>query len=283
MSTSMSLLNHAPHLTANQAGFFVRELYGLQAVATPMPSERDQNFLMMTQLSEKFVFKVANALEDKSLLEAQNLAMAQVNASQPVCPQVIHTQQGELIAEIQSPAGTKHFVRLLTYLAGVPLGEIRRQSDDLLRSLGQRVGLVDRALTKFDHPALHRDFHWDLANASKLVRQYEALIDDAELRLLVTKLTAIFEQSVAPLLPTLRTSIIHNDGNNFNVIVRGGDDLDTRNQQVVGLIDFGDMLHSYTVGGLAVAIAYAVLDRPDPLRAAEQVLRGYQLEYPLLE
>jgi hypothetical protein len=35
------------------------------------------------------------------------------------------------------------------------------------------------------------------------------------------------------------------------------------------------MLHSYTVGGLAVAIAYAILDKPDPLATAAQVVSGY--------
>jgi 4-aminobutyrate aminotransferase-like enzyme len=52
---------------------------------------------------------------------------------------------------------------------------------------------------------------------------------------------------------------------------------------VVGVIDFGDMVHSYTVGDLAVAIAYMVLDKPVPIAAAAQVVAGYHEEYPLLE
>src|SRR5207253_966431 len=52
---------------------------------------------------------------------------------------------------------------------------------------------------------------------------------------------------------------------------------------VVGLIDFGDMVHSFTVADLAIAIAYAILDRPDPLPAAAAIVRGYHTVRPLVE
>jgi 4-aminobutyrate aminotransferase-like enzyme len=52
---------------------------------------------------------------------------------------------------------------------------------------------------------------------------------------------------------------------------------------VVGLIDFGDMVHSYTVGELAVAIAYVVLDKADPVATAARMVAGYAEEYPLTE
>ena len=68
------------------------------------------------------------------------------------------------------------------------------------------------------------------------------------MRRLVGKLAADFERTVAPLLPSLRRSVIHNDANDFNVLVGGGSDLYTRNQSVVGLIDFGDMVYSYHGG-----------------------------------
>src|SRR5207247_7187822 len=69
-------------------------------------------------------------------------------------------------------------------------------------------------------------------------------------------------------------SAIHNDPNDHNVLV-GGDDPATRHQRIVGLVDFGDMVHSVTVADLAIAIAYGVLDKPDPLAAAAAIVRGY--------
>ncbi len=177
----------------------------------------------------------------------------------------------------------RHFVWMVDWLPGVALGGVKRHSPELLRDLGRRVGQIDCALADFDHPAIHRDFHWDLASGLRVVREYEALIADAETRRLVGEFTAEFERDVAPILPRLRRSAIHNDANDYNVIVGGGDDINTKNQSVVGLIDFGDMIHSFTVADLAVAIAYAILNKADPLAAAAEVVKGYHAEYAVNE
>ena len=52
---------------------------------------------------------------------------------------------------------------------------------------------------------------------------------------------------------------------------------------VTGLIDFGDMVYSYTVGDLAIAIAYVILDKTDPHAAAVEIVSGYRSEFALLE
>jgi len=48
---------------------------------------------------------------------------------------------------------------------------------------------------------------------------------------------------------------------------------------VSGLIDFGDMVYSYTVGDLAIAIAYVVLGEGSP----RDVIAGYTSEFGLLD
>src|ERR1700694_1585446 len=279
----MALLKQIPSCKAEAATLFAWEVYGLRATATPLPSERDQNFLLQTEAGEKFGLKLANGLEDRRILEAQNLAMAHIARHLSFCPRVIPAKSGDTISEIQSESGSKHLVRLMTYLPGVPFGMIRRHSPELLRDLGRKLGQLDSALASFDHPAIHRDFHWDLANGIKTFREYETQIADVEIRNLASKVAADFEGWCVPLLPRLRRSSIHNDANDYNVIVGGGSDLYTRNQSVAGLVDFGDMVHSYTVAELAVAIAYAVLDQPEPLAAAAHVVKGYHAEYSLSE
>jgi Ser/Thr protein kinase RdoA (MazF antagonist) len=67
--------------------------------------------------------------------------------------------------------------------------------------------------------------------------------------------------------------VIHGDANEYNVLV----DRD----EVVGLIDFGDMVYSYTVGDLSIAIAYVVLGKDNPYATARPVIDGYQEEFPL--
>jgi len=163
-----------------------------------------------------------------------------------------------------------HIVRLVQYLPGKPLGAIRRQSPELLRDLGRCLGMMDRVLSTFDHPACHRDFHWDLARGLRTADEHVDRIADAEVRDAVHRLVELFERYTAPFLPELRRSVIHGDANDFNVLV------DPRRQCVTGVIDFGDMVHSYTVGNVAVAAAYALLDKPDPLTAACSVVVGYK-------
>jgi len=279
----MLLLEHTPRFDIEEVASLAQEIYGIQITVTPLPGERDQNFLLCTESGERFVLKIANALEERTLLEAQHQMLAHLTEFTSLCPRVIPTKTGDSIAQVASPSGSRHFVRMVTYLPGVPLADIRRHSPELLYDLGKRIGELDCALESFDHPAVHRDFHWDLANALPVIYEYQALVQDSDLRRIVGKLAADFEHHVVPLLPKLRSSIIHNDANDYNVLVGGGDDLYTRNQSVIGLIDFGDICHSYTPGDLAVAIAYAILDKADPLASAAHVVKGYHGTYPLRE
>src|SRR5690606_40465078 len=76
----------------------------------------------------------------------------------------------------------------------------------------------------------------------------------------------------------LRAAVIHNDANDWNVLV-GEDDAD----RISGLIDFGDALHAPLIAEVAIAAAYAGLDHIDPIGAAAAIARGFNAEYPLLE
>ena len=79
-----------------------------------------------------------------------------------------------------------------------------------------------------------------------------------------------FENVVLPVATSL--SIIHADANDYNVIV---------DERIAGIIDFGDMVYSYTVGELAISLAYVVLGKKDPLTCAQQVVLGYLSEWTL--
>jgi 4-aminobutyrate aminotransferase-like enzyme/Ser/Thr protein kinase RdoA (MazF antagonist) len=287
----MSLLQHAPRFDAAAAARLARELYGLDAVATPLPGERDQNFLLMLgerarsvphsgQLAaraDRFVLKIANAAEDRALLEAQNALLDHV-APLGLCPRVVPTIAGEPVA--REPDG--HLVRLLTWMPGEALAAVAEPPASLLEDLGRRLGQLDRLLADFDHPALRREFHWDLAQAFRIVRQHCRLIADDGLRGLVERTVAHVEARDARALARVRRSIIHGDANDYNVLVgeRGGS---AEELEVSGLLDLGDAVHSYTVAEPAIAIAYAVLGKGDPLAAAASLARGYNVEYPLTD
>jgi len=253
------LLKHVPDFDVASAEAIAEELFGVRARTQSLPSERDQNFLLTDSAGEKFVLKIANALESRAFLEAENAVLNHVARRVSFC-------QSPVTTEIVSIEG--HFARLVGYLPGVPLAQIQPQSSELLRDLGRKLGQLDQALSDFDHRAVHRDFHWDLANGNRVIDEYAALIEDAALRELVLRCKVEFNSA-------LRRSVIHGDANDYNVLV------DPEQMIVTGLLDFGDMVYSYTVGDLAIAIAYVVLDKPDPRAVANEVIEGYLSEFAL--
>jgi len=308
----MSSLQQAPQLAVTEAERLARDVYGLAASASPLPSERDQNFLLISAGdlgtgglgAVRYVLKIANATEDRAMLEAQNAAMAHV-ADPPtrlrrfggtgrvaLCPHALPTRSGDLIAVV--PGGV-HFVRLVTYVEGVPLAEVRARTPALFESLGRAVGRLDRALDGFDHPAIHRDFHWDLARADAVIQEHLPRVTDHTHRQIVERIARAALQAIDAHRPAFRRSAVHHDANDWNVLVSmpdggriwGSDTVSDPSRlqapEVVGIIDFGDMVHSWTVADPAVALAYAMLDAADPLVVAEAVIHGYQSEHPLLQ
>ena len=230
--------------------------FGIQASAHELPGERDQNFLLNASDGEKFVLKIANRREKREVLEAQNAMMGHLEGKVSFCPRVVKE-----IFTVKN-----HYIRVLSFLPGKPLAKVEVQSVELLHDLGRKLGQLDKSLQDFDHPGAHRDFYWDLMKGPQVLEKYGPQIKEGWLRELVLGFTT-------GSLDHLRKSVIHGDANDYNVLVEGN--------EVVGLIDFGDIVYSYTVGDLAIAVAYVVLGKEDPYAAAAPVIEGYVLEFPL--
>jgi Ser/Thr protein kinase RdoA (MazF antagonist) len=265
----MLLLKHIPCFDVEAAVKIAGEFFGVRGRAQSLPSERDQNFLVTDGAGEKFVLKIANALESRAFLEAQNAALQHVAGRVSFCQSPLTSVSGEKIVGIEHGVVT-YFARLVDYLPGVPLAQVQPQSAVLLRDLGQKLGQLDEALSDFDHTSVHRDFHWDLANGNRIVDEFASLIEDEKLREVVLQCRIRIDER-------LRRSVIHGDANDYNVLV------DPERMTVIGLLDFGDMVYSYTVGELAIAIAYVVLDKDDALAAAKEVIEGYASEFRLVD
>lgn len=208
------------------------------------------------------MLKIANVNEQRVVIEAQNAMLSHLAERISFCPQVVPALSGEMIEVVDD-----HLVRVLSYLAGKPLATVENQSPELLYDLGRKLGQLSRALIGFDHPGARRAFHWDLAEGEKVVERYGAQIKTDWLRELVRGYRASGCEG------RLRKSVVHGDANDYNVLVD--------KNEVVGLIDFGDIVYSYTVGDLAIAVAYVVLGKSDPYSSAAPVIEGYREEFEL--
>ena len=281
----MSHIQRSPRFTVEDAIDVAAKWYGLPVTARPLPSERDQNFHLTTTAGEAYVLKIAGADDARDVLDLQNRALAHLHAADSrFAPlQLQQTLMGESMFHIPAADGTKHHVRLLRYVPGKPLADVKPHTPALLRSLGAYLGVMDRALAAFTHPAADRTLQWDLRQAPAVIRRHLGEIADPTRRAWVSAWLDEFEGETAPRLSNLRTSIIHNDGNDYNVIVAPATLQGPAEPTIAGVIDFGDMVHSYTVAEPAIAAAYAMLHKADPLTAAAHLIAGYHAEYPLTE
>ncbi len=272
-----------PRFDPAAARALARALYRLDGAVAPLPSERDQNFLVTTPAGERFVLKISNGTEDPLPLDAQTLAMERLADAGLPCPAVRRSAVGARIATAVGPDGRSHFVRLVTHLDGVPLAHARRFTPVLCRAIGRRLGEIDQELASFDHPGAHREFHWDLARGLDVARDRLSFVEDASLRALVRDVLAAVESRLAPRADRLPRGVVHNDANDFNILVSEGPPFDARDPEVTGIIDFGDMLCTWLVAEPATGMAYAMLDRPEPLRVAAQLVSGYHEARALTE
>jgi 4-aminobutyrate aminotransferase-like enzyme/Ser/Thr protein kinase RdoA (MazF antagonist) len=282
-----SIVQHAPRFSDQAAARIALDVFGLEVSARQLPSERDQNFRLTDADGNDYVLKLANSTESQDVLDFQNQAMIHLSgkrhlfaAGATAVPDVLATAGGEQITTVKAPDGTTHFARLLTYLPGKPLALVKPHDTDLLASLGRFFGTIDQALQDFDHPATHRDFHWDLNNAAPIIQTYLEHIKAPDDRRLVDELLRRFQAETEPRLQGLRSGIIHNDANDYNVLVEPGG---RWNNAVTGVIDFGDMVYTRIVNEVAIACAYAMLGKADPLTAAGHIVAGYHQAFPLAE
>ncbi len=259
-------------------------MFGIDVTASALSSERDQNFHLRSETGLEFVLKIASAADSIEVLDLQNKAMQHLAEREPsvLCPRVCPARSGETIVRVPGRDGAVHFVRLLTFLPGVFLGDYRPHSPALLRSLGGFLGRMDKALASFSHPASRRKLKWDVRDVCDVIRAGLSHIENAKRRPLIEVFLDRFEHALMPVLSSLRTGVIHNDGNYHNLLIQW-DGSDAGSARPAGIIDFGDMLHTVTAAEPAIAAAYVLLGKSNPLAAAAEVVGGYHSSFPLNE
>ncbi|MFS4415323.1 aminotransferase class III-fold pyridoxal phosphate-dependent enzyme [Maribacter sp. 2307ULW6-5] len=164
--------------------------------------------------------------------------------------------------------------RLLTFVEGSFLGDVEH-TPKLLRSLGTFLGKMDQRTVGAYHAGIRaHQSQWDLQYFERN-RKFLPKIALAKDRHLVEYFFMQYQEQVHPFAQELRKGIIHNDGNEWNVLTNG--------KVVTGIIDFGDMCHTWIINELAVALPYMMMGKEDPLNVALPIVQGYHEQFPLLE
>lgn len=221
------------HLTEQSAAALLASVYGIDGASLErLDTERDDSF-RVTTANAQYVLKVANPAEDALDINLQTAALGYASEERLLPLQRIALS---LEAELE-PIVDGRVVRLLTWLPGAP-GPVADHA--MLGRLGETLGLLNRALSTFDHPAAHRCFEWDVLQLP-LLRPLlaEFAFDEVE---------AAFAWFGRLALDDLPRQVIHNDFHPGNVLTDG--------HEVTGVLDFGDVIHTARVVDLAVAQCY---------------------------
>jgi hydroxylysine kinase len=270
-----SLAPTAPRVSTIEAERIAAEHYGLAgATATKLSSEMDENFRLDSPRGQHLL-KLVPADEPSEITDLVARALSHVADAAPDLrvQRIVPSLGGALSVRCETLSGHQRTVRLTTFLEGRVLRSITA-SAALRERLGKTLARLGQALRDFRHPHVQRDLSWDLRHAGRMQRMLDD-VPDFDRGGVLRRSLAHFDAHVVPRLDGLRAQPVHNDLSIDNIVI------DTTGQ--VGVIDFGDVVHTQLVNDLAIAAADQLSVDDDPLAPALDVVRAYDEIEPLLQ
>lgn len=234
--------------------------------------EFDQTFAATTASGCRYVVKVYRA-EDLDGVRWQHRLLDRLAGSVPVAA-VCRTRTGDDVARLADG----RYLGLYSWIDGTLLAELPSHSRDLLADWGATaariVMVLDGAHTIGTVPPTHT---WDLLAAPHALTVALPSIQDGRHREIVEQARALFADVVAPIADDLPKGVVHQDLNDFNVLA------DPAGERIAGVIDFADALYTARVCEPAIAGAYAMLRKDDPVAALAEVVAGFTRILPLTD
>lgn len=259
--------------TLEETSKIAQQHYNIFSEATKLDGYVDENFLLKTDTGNHFLLKISSEKNVAQLdFQVQVLKHLSTKNHAISLSEVIPNKEGKSITELKNNKTGS----VLTWLPGRLWASVNPKRENLRNSLGEAAGSLTMALQDFEHPAAQRNLDWDLANSAWTLKHSNRFSGKQK------EILQYFQKrfgEIQTAYKKLPKSIVHNDLNDYNILVSE----DLNNPKVTGLIDFGDAVYTQTVNDLAIALAYALMDLPDPLSAALEVINGYTKNYKLSE
>lgn len=238
---------------------------------TPMEGYVSENY-QLDSSDKSFVLKVYpySSTTQEDLLGEIALVDHLSDLSPKEISHTLPNKKGELLPVIDIE-GRRVILRLLSFIEGEFLAT-SKHSLELVYSFGKRLASIDKQLLTFENHAIQsRRLEWNLANF-EWITHLSKEISDASKRKIVEHYMVQWRAHVSLQFPHLRHSIIHNDANDWNVLIQ---------KNGFGLIDLGDSCFTATICELAIACSYVLMDKEDPITWAAEMVKGYHSIYPL--
>lgn len=246
---------------------FLSTAYGLDATVSRLAGEND-NYLVTAADGMRYVLKLAGEGERRETIELEQQAVESVRAIglDLDLPHLVPARDGSVVSTFGRPDRPPRLARLLSFVAGTPWYEDVPASPERLAQAGGCIAQVANALASLDNPAAHRTHRWDLTRVNEH-RRKTRLITDAARRRIADEAFLRWSACARPYLSELPHGLIHGDLNDENLLVTDG--------RLSGILDFSEALYNPLVCDLAIALAYLLLDEPDPLGAGAEIVAEY--------
>ncbi|WP_264564655.1 aminotransferase class III-fold pyridoxal phosphate-dependent enzyme [Flavobacterium sp. N3904] len=261
-------ISTCPTFTAEDALSVLEQHWGITGSLKPLDSYLDQNFLVKSTDGCKYVLKIANIETPEPWLDLQNQSLNHLQGN--AIPKIIRSKDEKSMLFMQS-----HWWRVLNFLEGTMLSSVPYRSNKLLQNIGTFVGQISNRLDSFSHEAAERPLQWDLQQSASLLENWVTFVEEGNTK---SAILAIMEnwKTKIPDINKVRRSIIHADLTRYNLL------LDDSGNQIQGIIDFGDVCLSWTIGELAVlALESAMTGSPTPFADAYEVIKAYHEVFPI--
>ncbi|MDQ0322767.1 4-aminobutyrate aminotransferase-like enzyme/Ser/Thr protein kinase RdoA (MazF antagonist) [Pararhizobium capsulatum DSM 1112] len=244
----------------------LRDSYGIAGRITALPGEHDLNYRIEAADGARYLLKLHAPGEADDL----GMQMAVLDHLSEAAPHLSVSRAlpdragaASITTELRGP----RTARLLTWLPGDVWSRSAARNMESAVTLGRLLGELDRSLEGFSHAGAKRIYGWDIGRADMHLENL-VFIDDAGKRAGVRGILERFVNNVLPRLEACPRQVIHNDANDYNVL------LDAEGR-VSGLLDFGDMVETWRVIEIAVAGAYALIGTPDPVETVARLAGAY--------
>ena len=248
----------------------VVDLWGIKGKMTQLDGEYDLNF----RIDSTHIVKVMHEGCETNLVDLQCRALKHLHVHS--LPPVIPSVKNQLFEICKDEKGGDRILWVLENLEGKTWAEFKPKPPLLISKLGEIIGAMDNKLKEFHHSGLHRNFKWHLPSGDWIAENVDLITDESRQKIIRQILNdfAVIKED----LYTLPTQAIHNDVNDYNILVTGSlNDLPA----ISGLIDLGDMCTAPVICDLAIAAAYIALDQPEPERVLENLVKGFHSVHPL--
>ena len=259
-------------ITTDIAAQCLRAHWGLEATLERLDGERDANFRVSCADGSAFVLKIMHQGCDPEDLDFRICALHYLANAGASCPTVVPAVSGDRIVALHI-AGSTRLAWLLTWCPGRLLATVAPHTEALAESFGALLADTTNRLEGFRHPRMQQGHRWELTRAFDNAPWVADI--EGECRQLARQALDEFRTTLAPRLDALAWAVVHNDANDYNVLVT--------DNRVTGLIDFGDLSWQPVICDVAIALAYFLLDKDRPLAACAEFLRGYHAERALRE